>query len=92
MININLNPGIGNAGMLGRGSGYGSGFQSQMMMTLLEMVSQMLNLFIGGGGLPMNSNFGNTSLGGNGLTDFLGNTPGGGYGKSRSFYLVRDNC
>ena len=78
MIHVNLNTGRGLAGPGSLGansSGFGSGFQSYATTnTLIQMMVQVLNMFMGGGGLPMLGNFGNPYRG-TGLTSFLGAPP-----------------
>ena len=78
MIHLNLNTGRGLAGPGSLGtnsSGFGSGFQSYATTTaLIQMMVQVLNMFMGGGGLPMFGNFGNPYRG-TGLTNFLGAPP-----------------
>ena len=78
MIHVNLNSGRGLAGPGSLGtnsSGFGSGFQRHLSTTaLIQMMVQVLNMFMGGGGLPMLGNFGNPYRG-TGLTSFLGAPP-----------------
>ena len=78
MINTNLRQGIGLKGPGSPGtnsSGFGSGFQRGMSMNLLQIMIQVLDMFNGGGGIPMFGNFGRVYYGGNGLTGFLGAAP-----------------
>lgn len=78
MLHINLNSGGGLAGPCSLGtnsSGLGSGFQRHSTTTsVMQLMVQVLNMFVGGGGLPMFGDFGNPYRG-SGLTSFLGAPP-----------------
>lgn len=82
----------GAAGMNGLGGLFGGGMSSggmqSMLMQMMQMMQMMMQMFMsmngGGGGMPMNSNFGGGG-GDNGMNSFLGGG-GGGYGGGAPSY------